>query len=328
MKLTLSQLRSVTFGAASVTEEADGIHFFRFTEAQQEIYRNASAEFYKKTFATSNVRLEFFTDSKHLSIEVLFEKASGRLFSFADIRCNGNTVAHIGSRDASDGLYGNTLDLGDGEKQICVYLPYGSKAVLRALTLDDGASLIPVKKDRRMLIFGDSITQGHDATYPSHSYSSLLADRLQADARNKGIGGELFFPPLLSVSEGDFNPDLITVAYGTNDWSKAKVEGEVEERMRAFYSRLSALYPNAKIFALTPIWRKDEQTQKPTGPFSDMEPMMRRTVKDLPNVTVISGYDLVPHDPTYYYDLYLHPNDAGFAFYAERLVSAICEYLK
>lgn len=329
MNITLSQLRAVTFGAERVTEDADGFRFFRFTGREQEYYRQVSPnDFYRKTFASAGVRLEFRTDSETISVEAAFSRASSRSFAFIDVCSDGITVAHIGSSEECDGLFGKKIALGKGEKNVRICFPWSAETVLRSLSLDDDASLLPAVKKRRMLIFGDSITQGYDAAYPSHSYASLLADYLQADARNKGIGGERFCPRLLEKAEDGFSPDIVTVAYGTNDWSNASARpGETESGASGFFRRLSALYPQAKIFALSPIWRKDEDAEKPSGPFSGIEPMFRRVTEDLGNVTVISGYDLVPHDPAYYSDLRLHPSDAGFAFYAERLYAKIKEHL-
>lgn len=39
-----------------------------------------------------------------------------------------------------------------------------------------------------------------------------------------------------------------------------------------------------------------------------------------PAVHVINGFDLVPHEEKWFGDLWLHPNDAGFAAYAANLL--------
>ena len=74
-----------------------------------------------------------------------------------------------------------------------------------------------------MIMFGDSITHGYDALNPSFSYANRLADLLNADFVNKGIGGERFFPTLAQLKD-DIEPDYITVAYGTNDWAHSPKE--------------------------------------------------------------------------------------------------------
>ena len=51
--------------------------------------------------------------------------------------------------------------------------------------------------------------------------------------------------------------------------------------------------------------------------------MIADVARELPNVTHIPGIDFVPHDPACYSPDILHPNDIGFATYAERAYHAI-----
>ncbi|MBR6794365.1 MAG: SGNH/GDSL hydrolase family protein [Clostridia bacterium] len=120
----------------------------------------------------------------------------------------------------------------------------------------------------------------------------------------------------------DYEPDYITVAYGTNDWSKKDPETYLAD-CKAFYTNLSRNYPTVPIFAITPIWRKVTEEVKMAGRFEDLERMIRLATEELPNVKVISGTDFVPHDISYFADLRLHPNDKGFAHYAENLYQAV-----
>ena len=46
-------------------------------------------------------------------------------------------------------------------------------------------------------------------------------------------------------------------------------------------------------------------------------------IGDLEGVTIVKGFDLVPHEEQYYGDLWLHPNDEGFEKYFENLVHFI-----
>ena len=72
---------------------------------------------------------------------------------------------------------------------------------------------------------------------------------------------------------------------------------------------------------------KDQAPDKPAGPFSFAEETICAATKDLPNVTVIRGYDLIPHEENLYGDLRLHPNDEGFAHYAANLFETIKQHL-
>ena len=188
--------------------------------------------------------------------------------------------------------------------------------------LQDGATVHPVKKTRKMLAFGDSITQGYDAIYPSRSYQNRLSDLLDASCINKGIGGERFFPALLD-GELDLQPDLITVAYGTNDWSK-RDPVTFENNCRGFFEKLTARYPDAKIIAITPIWRADNTKQTPFGaPLSEAVKRITDICAEFPRIAVIHGGSFTPRLGEFYADAYLHPNDMGFAFYAENLYPAV-----
>jgi lysophospholipase L1-like esterase len=197
--------------------------------------------------------------------------------------------------------------------------------VIRTLELEDGATLTPVKKSCRMIMYGDSITHGYDTFVSAHSYASLLADALDADARNKGIGAEKFFPALAEISD-DCDPAYVTVAYGTNDWSGKTLE-EFENNSAAFYRTLSKKYPNAKIFALAPIWRGDMDRVTKVGSFYHVAEHLGAVAAELPNVTLINCFDFVPKSPEYFSDKHLHPNDAGFRYYFDGLLAEIKKYL-
>jgi lysophospholipase L1-like esterase len=197
--------------------------------------------------------------------------------------------------------------------------------VLQKIELVDGASIVPVIPKHKLLCFGDSITHGYDTRHPSCWHAACLADFLDAQEYNKAIGGDKYFPELAKTRE-NFVPDYILVAYGTNDWS-CHPRDFAEDCCREFYKNICANYPDSKVFALTPIWRADLDMKTGFGSFFDVEKVIREAVKDLKNVTVISGFDLVPHDAELYADLRLHPNDEGFAHYFNNLSSQIKQYI-
>lgn len=324
MKLQAEQLRAIAQGVDRITEDGSGFRFHRFTEEQEALYReNSPNDFYIKACATSGVNLAFRTDSRTLSLLVRNLRASSRSFGFVDLEVDGELCAHIGSAENGIGLFGGSYELGEGMKTVRLYFAQLLCTELCELELDDGAVVEPVTAARRMLIFGDSITQGYDAKYPSHCYAMRLARLLDADARNKGIGGARFFPEHAGLRDAGPDPELITVAYGTNDWWEREPD-LLEEKLRAFYRTLSAVYPTSKIFAISPIWRGNWRQPKPFAkPFPWVAELIAQVADELPNVVHIPGIDLVPHDPACFSPDVLHPNDIGFATYAERLFAAI-----
>ncbi len=317
MKLTKEQIKSIAKGAVRIEEQNGAVHLFRFTKEQEVVYVDRTTPsgkpLWDKTFATAGVRLEFVTTSQTLAIEVECVPASSCNCFVHDVFVNGERIGSFGENESEKREFSGSFDLGKGKKEVRIYFPWAAASAIRSLTLEDGAEITPIKKSRKMLIYGDSITHGYVAINPSASYASLLTDALDAEAFNKAIGGETFFPELAELSdEGDF--DLITVAYGTNDWSHVTKE-VFDETATAFYRTLSRRHPNAKIFALAPIWRADYETITKVGKFSHMKETFEKLAEELPNLTVIDCFPFVPADSQYFADLTLHPNDAGFEFY-------------
>jgi hypothetical protein len=54
---------------------------------------------------------------------------------------------------------------------------------------------------------------------------------------------------------------------------------------------------------------------------------IREATEDLENVTVIEGFDFVPHDTSLFSDKYLHPNSNGFEYYFDNLYTEIRKYI-
>ena len=92
---------------------------------------------------------------------------------------------------------------------------------------------MPVKKEKILVAYGDSITQGYDALHPSNAYIRRMADYLNAELINKSLGGVKFLPNLAAVPN-DIDADYIFVAYGTNDWSNSEL-GEFKRDCKEFY---------------------------------------------------------------------------------------------
>lgn len=326
MKLTFDQIQSITHGATRLFERDGRICFSRFTQEQESFFQNLSLDFlYIRAMSSAGVRLEFTTDSPTLSLTIETKRASGLSFVFMDITVNGTLIGSIGSDETPDGIFSGSFDLGQGNKEVRLYFPWSAKTELLEFSLADGSTFAPVSKSKKMLIFGDSITQGASAKHPSHSYASRLADLLDAEAINKGVAGDTFHAELAEMCDrGSF--DYITVACGTNDWKKTTRE-VFEQNCSAFYRILSERHPNSKIFAITPIWRANPERITDVGEFFYIRDFIKAISANLPNVTVIDGYDFVPHDPSYFADLRVHPNDKGFAHYINNLYEQMKKYL-
>lgn len=322
--LDFEQIRKLVHGAAR-TEEGDGkISFFRFSKEQEELYKTVSADFYMKSFSTSGISLEFDTDSENLLLSVLVSQGSSRHFFTHSIFVNEKRIGELSGNigDENNVPFEKKFDLGFGMKRARILFPWSVASSLVALGLDDGAKTIPVNKKRKILMFGDSITQGYDAMVPENAYSVQIADRLGAEARNKGIAAERFFAGLAKTKE-DFEPDFITVAYGTNDW-KYSTEKQFKKSCKAFFANLRISYPNVPIVAFTPIWRVDIDAEYQMGvPFGFVADYIKSVAESISDMTVIDCIDFIPHNPKYYQTDGVHPIDSGFEYYGKNLLDNI-----
>ncbi len=335
MKLEIATIKAITCGADRV-ELIDGYcNFFRFNENETEKYKNRNDDFYRKSFATSGITLRFKTDSTTLGIGALTEQASSRTYFALDVFVNGlyhdslqnfcdeKMKDNYPSQEFSFGAFSKCFELGLGEKEVCVYLPWSVALKIGEITIDDGAYVEPVKYERTLLAFGDSITHGYDALHPVNKYITRLAESMNAQEYNKAIAGEIFFPDLAADGCG-FTPDYVTVAYGTNDWTCCTRE-EFIKNCSEFLQNVCRNYPDSKIYVITPIWRSELNDKHDFGDFTDIDAVMRDIAKNMPNIRVVSGLDLVPWDKNMFGDLIVHPNDTGFKYYFENLKKKIQE---
>ncbi len=338
MNLTLSQIREITIGAVRVEKTENDIHFYRFTKEQEELYKNRSDDFYNKTFATSGIQIRFSTNSQTLFLRTEISGKSSRTYFSFDVFVDGKKLdtldnfSNVGiPQDYTTvkfphGEFFKKFNLGAGNKEVCIYFPWSVKATVKELILDEGSFIKPCKPSKKMLCFGDSITHGYDALYPSNKYITRLANMLDAAEHNKAIGGEIFFPELAAAKD-DFEPDYITVAYGTNDWSRCTKE-ELSRNCSAFFDHLNKNYPHSQIFAITPIWRKDMDESRVFGKFNIVAEVIKNQAAAYDNILVIHGFEFVPQNENLFADLRLHPNDDGFGYYFENLSEHIKEILQ
>jgi len=332
MKLNYEQVKGIATGAEIVEESKEGFCFSRFTEEQNVLYENRNEDCHLRSLSTSGIKLSFRTDSETLFIRLRTLPGSSRKYFSVDVYVNDECVGcvnnfspkamrppYIGA-ELELGSYEKNFVLWSGMKIVTVYFPWSVDTVLEEISIDDGAVIEPMKREKTLLAFGDSITQGYDALQSSMTYVARLARALDADETNKGIGGEMFFPELAASKEG-FVPDYVTVAYGVNDWSH-RTRTEFEVNCRAFFSELSRNYPDSKKFAITPIWAACCNEIRPTGSFDELDGIIRSCIED-ESITVISGTDLVPHETELFADLEVHPTDKGFEYYFENLFNHI-----
>ena len=333
MILNTEQIKSVTSGVVNV-EYSDGLYrFYRMTDGEYDITEKTIAE------ATAGVYLEFCTDAQLLKLKVKTELSMGiRSFFAFDIFSNGELIGCIknfedekctgnySSGKYEVGNFSGEFSLEGGEKQVKIVMPHTLIGCIKELELVGASYITPCRKNKTLIAYGDSITQGYDALHPSKIYATCLAEHLGAEPINKAIGGAVFESYRVDASLHT-NVDYVTVAFGTNDWT-VHTPKQIKLDAAEYIKSVVKKYPHAHIFVITPIWRASADTEKVGGAFYDLEGLIREAASEYPFVNVISGIDLVEHLPECFGDLVLHPSDKGFEFYSKNLCAKVDEVLE
>lgn len=333
MKLSFDQIKSAAHGV-SYCEEKDGkIYFHRFNRDLEKFYHKAEPAFDCKLLAAAGVSLRFITDSTTLLLSVDTERGSTRTYFSHDVFVNGtyyDSLANFEKKDMAGnysvgefrlGRYEKIFSLPAGTKEITVLFPALVCSALCSLELDDGASFSPVRCEKKLLALGDSITQGYDCAYPQNRYTYRTAESLGLSEHNLAIGADVFRPGAADFIN-EKNVSVITVAYGSNDWNGLPWE-KAKYNCEKYFEKLAATMPGVPVYVLSPVWRKDCDRVTEYGSFDRVENLLRDICGKYPCFTFVRGFDFVPHDTDFFGDCFLHPNDRGFACYADALIKAV-----
>ena len=324
MKLTLEEFQAITTGAVALEQEEKGVRFFRFNQEQRELRQPRVTYPAEKMYSTAGIQFFFRTNSRSLYLRTTVEKGSASdHFSF-DLFVNGqhtDSLENLSTREL--GTYEKTFRLGEGEKDICLYFPWSVGVVIEELSLEEGASLTPTLPEKKLLVYGDSVTHGNTVRYSCNHYIPRLSRAMGVQVRNKAIAGSSSFPEMVQA-ESPYDPDYVLVAYGSNDWDRYE-EAFFAENYRLMMQLIAEKYPRAQVLVITPIWRGN--TASAIGSFEACRNAIAEAA-EARGMIHIDGLDMVPPIPELFADGWLHPNALGFGFYGENFTREILKHLK
>lgn len=307
-------------GAASWKKTACGLQPIRFTEKQMTIQK-ADENTHIRALASSGMRLAIQTDACSLTFCCkVFQASSKDLYGF-DLVVNGQLQDHREGKVIGTGEVEMRFPLQAGNKTLELHFPPLAGVEILKVEARGYTFLSPVFRNGRMLVTGDSITQGYIAHYPSMTWPSRIASKLDMDLLNQGIGGDVFRPETLD--EKLAMPDMVLVAYGTNDWN-TKDGTRLIEDAKVYLKHLHDVFPKAKIKVLTPIWRPDLMKTVPSGmTFQAWRNTLAEMTQNYSQMEAIPGEDLFPPLSELFSDQEIHPSDLGFREFADRLLQRI-----
>ena len=246
MKFSANSLKKLVKGACYFEIKSGYLISYKYSKAQLDLMNQEGYDDFWRVRGniSAGIRIEFKTNSSYFSFD--YKACLGSLLSdrsnTVDIWLDGAlySVLHLTSDKGSV-----KVDLPDGEKLINIYLPCDSQFWVKNFTIDGKYKSIK-DKGQRVLVIGDSITQGYGPTFSSGSYFNELQRQTGYNMLNQGIGGYRCEAGDLMYVEG-FEPDKIITFLGTN-WYDAPDQYDYEKATADFYKRLTELYPNKQIF--------------------------------------------------------------------------------
>lgn len=314
-------------------DECGFVHAHRFTDEQIKQYAVDSeidgVDYTKRCLAASNVTLEFVTDSDFAALEFQWSDMLGYSYVSIDCMVDGKLVHNFFDEKESHNFF--AFKLPEGEHCVRIFLPWNAATPLKDLIISEGACIKPAEEKKlRILAFGDSITQGYVCRHPSMCYIGRVTGILDAEVLNQAIGGYCFEGGSLDSALSSWDPGLITLAYGTNDYSHRASAVEFESHMRGFMEKLTEIFPDTPVLGLMPIYRNDEgfYSRKLFRDYTHESSLqiIRDVYADYRNVSVLED-TYFPQCRDFFYTDFLHPNDLGFGIYAEAVTEKISEII-
>ena len=318
MKLSAESLKKLTKGACYYETERGYLTAFKYSKAQLDMMRREGYDSFwlSRALFSAGIRLELKTSALNISFDyrIWGDTEIGGRSNSVDIWVDGVLISALHLKEKKGNV---SIKLPLGKKLVKIYLPNDLQLSIKNFTLD-GAYESVKDKGQRVLVIGDSITQGYGPMISSVSYFNELQRMTGYNMLNQGIGGYRFEANDLMLIDG-FEPDKIISFLGTN-WYDVPDRYDYESATADYYNRLTELYPDKPILAISPIWRCDDAL--------DMDRLnwcieiIKRECKKHENITLIDGFTLVPNVADCYCDK-VHPNEYGCLMLAKNLYKSM-----
>ena len=315
-----------------VEEQEFGLVPFRYTKKQCAFYDTITYGIIMgdKARMSAGITLEFDTDATELTL--VWQIAGGYPAntkdrgSSLDLFVDGTLMEqHMITCEWHETQH-EVFSLRAGKKRVKVMLPHTYIFALEDIILNDGATLTSVpQREKKLLMMGDSITQGIGAQFACTGYAMQTGLGLDCECVNQSIAAVRFESE--GLDNDGFTPDVITVALGTNDWSGWADRAEYDERAGRFMARMNELYPNVPVYYLSPVKRcRGEADREEMYAEAELKDVLARLCAAYPQMQVVDGWKLMPHTNAFFSDG-LHPNDLGMTVYAHSVIDIIKEKL-
>lgn len=314
MKLSFNEIVSCANGIARTEENELGLELHRFTRNQEGFFYTTHPYYCRMSFFNgyfgrncrtgSGITLDFLSDAKTIDlqfnrVELTNDSQDQKFDLFVD-----NEL--VKSYDSTESVYYES----DGKThRFTVYFPYFAFPIISSLELIEANTFTPCKKEAKILFVGDSITHGVGASLPSDIYPNIVARNLDVGIINQANSGFIYDKGSI---ERAADPEIIVTAYGVNDYGH-KDEKNLETETEEYLIKLRAVYPEAKIVSVLPVWTINDITENNSGKREVLKSVYSKYCS-----LIVDGLELIPRDEKNFSDI-VHPNSEGYKHYGENL---------
>ncbi len=298
-----------------VERDGEWLRPARLTARQEEESRRREP-FYLRAICGGGISIGFCSEAKTVTLAYKITE-NVRDYAYVDIVVDGVLAKTVNLEEKEGEL---TLEIpGAGMRETEIFLPHLAQLWFRKIQPDAPYAPIP-EKEKLWVFIGDSITHGMQTEHPSMTYPVLSSRILGCDYVNMGVCGGTFYAD--DIDSCGKTPDILSVAYGTNDWKQAKDKESFRRQAADTIARITETFSCKNMYAILPLWRKDSGEVYGGMTFAEMHAVLREEYEKYPFITVLDGTTLVPPMPDFFHDG-VHPVTAGFLHFAMELTKHI-----
>lgn len=204
---------------------------------------------------TTGVRMDFYTDAQSISFDYTVTASFGDTnpdcpIDTFNIYENGEFKASQQVKKSEKNTLVYTPTSADAENRITILFPNYHGVALSRFEL--GNTRPVTDYSHKILVLGDSISQGLYADKPADAYVHQVATALNADYMNLSVGGEIYREEALD-EDVHFNPTHIIVALGTNDYYAGISPSKLKSNATSYLQKLKEIYPDVSVTVISPF---------------------------------------------------------------------------
>lgn len=310
------------FKGVVTVDENEGVYTpYRLTNAQLERYKHKPRCPFSK--ACAGIKMEFITAQREISFSYLCRSVwthfEGNVPTF-DFYVNDifyRTVEIEKDRLNERFFVKISIDGGKDENKITIYFPHN--AAVSVSDIDIGVYKCTADKERKLLVYGDSISQGLMGNTSSMSYTENYARFFDMNILNLSVGGDVFDEEAID-EKLNYAPTDVIVALGINDAEMITDFELIGKSIKKYLAKIKRLYSLCNVMVITPTvqlsWR--EKGCEKHKILEEIRSLLRSESKKY-GFLCVEGEKLLPAEKRFYIDD-THPNDLGFSQYALNLI--------